>query len=115
LTETTNQDPLYALPGYALRRASNAMMAELATRLGGLDLRISDASVLMLIDGRDDMTSSEIGKMLDIARANMVPLLNRLEGRPDPARAHRPQITGHRVDRKGQGRAGPGARHHPPL
>ena len=72
-------DPLNALPGYALRRAANAMMAELTARLAPLDLRISDASVLMLIVNRMDMTSSDIGKILDIQRANMVPLLNRLE------------------------------------
>ena len=72
-------DPLAELPGYALRRAANAMMAELSGRLGALDLRISDASVLLLIDGNDQLTSSDIGRMLDIQRANMVPLLNRLE------------------------------------
>jgi DNA-binding MarR family transcriptional regulator len=72
-------DPLFDLPGYALRRAANAMMAELSARLTPCDLRISDATVLMLVGGRRDMTSSEIGKALDIQRANMVPLLNRLE------------------------------------
>lgn len=72
-------DPLSHLPGYALRRAANAMMAELASRLADMELRISDASVLLLIAGRRDMTSSEIGKVLDIQRANMVPLLGRLE------------------------------------
>jgi DNA-binding MarR family transcriptional regulator len=71
-------DPLANLPGYALRRAANAMMAELATRLAGIDLRVSDATVLLLIGERVDMTSSEIGKVLDIQRANMVPLLTRL-------------------------------------
>jgi DNA-binding MarR family transcriptional regulator len=35
--------------------------------------------VLLLVDARRDMTSSEIGKVLDIQRANMVPLLARLE------------------------------------
>ncbi len=73
-------DPLAQLPGYALRRAAQAMIAELGQRLAPLDLRISDASVLLLVAGRRDMTSSEIGKALDIQRANMVPLLNRLEG-----------------------------------
>ncbi len=72
-------DPLAGLPGYALRRAANVMMAELASRLAVLDLRISDAAVLQLIAGRTDMTASEIGKVLDIQRANMVPLLNRLD------------------------------------
>ncbi len=72
-------DTLASLPGYTLRRAANAMMDELASRLSALDLRVSDASVLLLVDARRDMTSSEIGKVLDIQRANMVPLLARLE------------------------------------
>ena len=72
--------PLARLPGFTLRRAANAMMAELAGRLAALELKISDATVLLLVEGRHDMTSSEIGKLLDIQRANMVPLLNRLEG-----------------------------------
>eukprot|EP01037_Dinobryon_pediforme_P010447 gene10447-10515_t len=72
-------DILRHRPGYALRRAANAMMTELARRLGTIDLRIAEASVLLLIDGRTDATASEIGRILDIQRANMVPLLNRLE------------------------------------
>jgi DNA-binding MarR family transcriptional regulator len=72
-------DPLAQLPGYALRRAANAMMAELAGRLAAHDLRVSEVSVLLLVGERRDMTSSEIGRVLDIQRANMVPLLGRLE------------------------------------
>lgn len=72
-------DPLAELPGYALRRAANAMMGELSTRLAGIDLRISDASVLLILSAQQTLTSSDIGRMLDIQRANMVPLLNRLE------------------------------------
>lgn len=66
-------------PGYALRRASHAMMSELARRLAEIDLRISEASILLFVDQRADVTASEIGRTLDIQRANMVPLLNRLE------------------------------------
>lgn len=55
------------------------MMAELSKRLGKEDLRISEASVLLLISERPGLTSSEIGKLLDIQRANMAPLLGRLE------------------------------------
>lgn len=73
-----SDDPLASLPGYALRRAANAMMAVLASLLDKIDLRISEASVLLLIDGRDNMTSSAIGSVLDIRSANMVPLLNRM-------------------------------------
>lgn len=72
-------DTLAGLPGYTLRRAANAMMDELGKRLGKVGLRVSDASVLLLVGARRDMTSSEIGKVLDIQRANMVPLLARLE------------------------------------
>lgn len=72
-------DPLSNRPGYALRRAANAMMDELARRLAEIDLRIAEASVLLLIAGRHDATASEIGRVLDIQRANMVPLLARLE------------------------------------
>jgi DNA-binding MarR family transcriptional regulator len=73
--------PFARLPGYALRRAANTMMDILSARLEPIGLKVTDASVLLLIDGRKDTTSSEIGRILDIQRANMVPLLNRLEER----------------------------------
>ena len=85
------QDPLANSPGYALRRASNAMMAELAQRLAELDLRTTDATVLMVIEANPKITASEIGRMLDIQRANMVPLLKRLE---DPGLISRKPIDG---------------------
>lgn len=72
-------DVLRHRPGYTLRRAANAMMSELARRLAVIDLRIAEASVLLLVDRRADATASEIGRVLDIQRANMVPLLGRLE------------------------------------
>lgn len=72
-------NPLTELPGYKLRRASQALIGELASRLSRLDLRLSDATVLLLVNDRQDITPSEIGRELDIQRANMVPLLKRLE------------------------------------
>ncbi|HEX7711791.1 MAG TPA: MarR family transcriptional regulator [Sphingomonadaceae bacterium] len=72
-------DPLQKSPGYALRRASHAMMAELAERLVGLGLKMADASVLMMIEANAGVTASQIGRALDIRRANMVPLLKKLE------------------------------------
>lgn len=72
-------DPLAHLPGYALRRAANAMMGELSGRLAEIDMRLTDASVIMLIGDRRNVTASQIGRTLDIQRANMVPLLNRIE------------------------------------
>ena len=72
-------DPLASLPGYLLRKAANAMMAELAALLAPLQLRIIENSVLLLVTDLEEITSSDIGKALDIQRANMVPLLARLE------------------------------------
>jgi DNA-binding MarR family transcriptional regulator len=73
------ENPLTHLPGYALRRAAAASMANLAERFAAIELRISDASVLQLIGSSTVMTSAEIGKVLDIRSANMVPVLSRLE------------------------------------
>ena len=73
------RDPLPSLPGYALRRAANATAAELAGRLAEIGMRQSDASVLILIAENPGVTASAIGRALDIQRANMVPLLKRLE------------------------------------
>jgi DNA-binding MarR family transcriptional regulator len=72
-------DPLIQLPGYALRRAAGAMMAELGDRLRPLGLKISDVAVLILLSDDGRRTSSEIGRILDVQRANMVPLLGRIE------------------------------------
>lgn len=72
-------DPLISLPGYSLRRAALATAADLAARLAVLELRQSDASLLMLVEANPGTTASALGRQLDIQRANMVPLLNRLE------------------------------------
>lgn len=73
------RDPLPGFPGYALRRAANATAAELAARLAPAGLRQSDVSVLILIGENPHVTASAVGRALDIQRANMVPLLKRLE------------------------------------
>ena len=73
------RDPLPQLPGYSLRRAAHATAAELGARLADVGLRQVDASVLMLIADDADITASALGRQLDIQRANMVPLLKRLE------------------------------------
>jgi DNA-binding MarR family transcriptional regulator len=74
-------DPLENYPGYALRRASAVNMARLARRFATLKLRPAEASVLMVIEANPNITQAEIGKMLDIASANMAPLVSRLAGR----------------------------------
>jgi len=74
-------DPLRDLPGYLLRRASVDLMSKLAVRLAALDLRPSEATVLMVIGANPGVTQSEIGRALDIATANMAPLAARLTRR----------------------------------
>jgi DNA-binding MarR family transcriptional regulator len=75
------KDPLENYPGYSLRRASAVNMARLARRFAALDLRPTEATVLMVVDANPNITQSEIGKMLDIASANMAPLVSRLADR----------------------------------
>jgi DNA-binding MarR family transcriptional regulator len=92
-------DPLKDFPGYALRRASAAAMQKLAHGLRRLDLRPAEASVLMVIESNPNISQSEIGRMLDIAGANMAPLVSRLEKRelverrPVDGRSHGLQLT----------------------
>jgi DNA-binding MarR family transcriptional regulator len=79
LDESVSINPLDRLLGYQLRRASLAMMADLEERLTGIGLRITEASVLLVIEANPDITQSEIGRVLSIQRANMAPLTTQLE------------------------------------
>lgn len=74
-------DPLKDYPGYLLRRASAVAMADLAKRLRALDLRPTEATTLLTIDANPNATLSEVGRRLEIASANMAPLVARLESR----------------------------------
>lgn len=56
-----------------------AAMTDLSERLAREDLRVTDATILALIGEETRVTSSQIGKTLDIQRANMVPFLARIE------------------------------------
>ncbi len=67
-------NPLDHLLGYQLRRASVAMLADLSAAIADLDLRVTETSILLVIDANPDITQSEIGRSLAIQRANMVPL-----------------------------------------
>jgi len=88
-------DPLKDFPGYALRRASLAVMAALARRMSELGLRPTEATVLVVIEANPGITQSEVGQLLDIARANMAPLAARL--------LERDLIVRERVDGRSQG------------
>jgi DNA-binding MarR family transcriptional regulator len=55
------------------------MTAVLVRSLAAHDLRLVEATVLLLIAENPKITASAIGRALDIQRANMVPLLKRIE------------------------------------
>lgn len=74
-------DPVKTLPGYALRRVSATVMARLAVRLERFQLRPAEATVLLVIGANPGVKQSQIGRLLDIASANMAPLTARLVDR----------------------------------
>lgn len=71
-------DPFDSLVGYQLRRASHALFGSLAEALVKHGLSVVEASVLVVIAESDGVTQSYIGRVLDIHRANMVPLAAKL-------------------------------------
>jgi len=73
------KNPIEHFPGYMLRVASNSLMSELSQSLSTLNLRVSEATVLMFIHENPGIRQSEIGSKISIARANMAPLIGRLE------------------------------------
>ena len=77
----STDDPLLSLTGYVLRRASLASQAKLGQRLAPLELRPYEATLLLLVEASPGVTQSEAGRLLDIQRANMVPVVARLAAR----------------------------------
>lgn len=71
-------DPLAERLGYQLRRVSVAMMADLSVKLVPLGLRPAEATILLLVGANPGCQQGEIGEVLGIKRANMVPLIARL-------------------------------------
>lgn len=80
-TDRNLKNPFDSHLGYLLRRASNAVIGELAQRLDTIGLKVSEASILLLIERNPRITQSDLGRMLAIKRANMVPLAAGLESR----------------------------------
>jgi len=72
-------DPLDSLVGYALRRASAAIMATLQAELAPLGLTVVEASVLRVIAANPRISQSDIGRLLDIRRANVTPIASKLD------------------------------------
>jgi DNA-binding MarR family transcriptional regulator len=79
--KTTGAQSLQRLTGYVLRRASTATLAELSQRLAPLDLRPTDAALLVLLDATPQVTHSEAAETLGLRRPNLVPIVAGLEKR----------------------------------
>ena len=100
-TPESLQEPLLGLTGYVLRRASTAALGEFSHKLASLDLRPTDAALLVLIDAAPEVTHSEAAETLGLRRPNLVPVVAGLEKRgliarsPDPhdSRAKRAVAT----------------------
>jgi DNA-binding MarR family transcriptional regulator len=82
-------DPMSGRLGYLLRRVSVLMMADLGARLEPTGLRPAEVTILLLIGANPGCQQGEVGEMLGIKRANMVPLISGLveKGLVDRARA----------------------------
>ncbi|MFZ2998611.1 MarR family winged helix-turn-helix transcriptional regulator [Sphingobium sp.] len=74
-------DPIASRLGYLLRRASSVMMGNLGASLAQMGLRPVEATILIVVAANPDCSQSDIGRMLGIKRANMVPLIAGLIGK----------------------------------
>jgi DNA-binding MarR family transcriptional regulator len=75
------RDTLKGNLGYAFTRASAAMLARLNRQLAAHGLRHVDATILVLVGDNPGVSQSDLCRTLDIASANMVPLIARLVDR----------------------------------
>jgi len=73
--------PLDDLLGYRLRRASMAMLGDLVEALRPFGLSVVDASLLILVGANPGCRQSDVGRALEIKRANLTPLVGRLKAR----------------------------------
>lgn len=75
----TMAQPLGGLLGHALKRASAAMMADFSSGPAMAGIRPTRFIALRMISEQPGLTASALGRLLNIQRANMAPLLGDLE------------------------------------
>lgn len=80
-TSDTFTTPIRDFPGYCLRAASQAAISRLSQRLAELDVRLTEASILVAIQANPKCRQSQIGQALQISSANLTPMLHQLEKR----------------------------------
>jgi DNA-binding MarR family transcriptional regulator len=92
--------------GYVLRRASGVMMSALGGALARVELRPVEATILILIGANQGSSQSDVGRVLGIKRANMVPLIAGLIAKdlikksPADGRSHALSLTEQGVARR---------------
>lgn len=79
--ENRLRDPVASHLGYMLRRASAVVMAGLGAALADIGLRPVEGTILTLVGANPGCIQSDVGRMLGIKRANMVPLIAALATR----------------------------------
>lgn len=71
-------DPLEGMVWYELRRASLVAMGLLTRALEPLELRPSEASILIIIGANTGATQSDLSRSTGLKQANLVPIISRL-------------------------------------
>jgi len=71
-------DPLTHRVGYHLRRCSSMMMSDLIRTLKAVRMKPAEATALLTISRNPERSQADIGKLLDVRRANMVPPIAKL-------------------------------------
>lgn len=79
--ETRLASPLDSLLGYRLRRASMVLMGNLIGVLRPYQLSVGEASLLILVGANPGCRQSDVGRALEIKRANLTPLVGRMKAR----------------------------------
>ena len=74
-------DPLAAHLGYQLRRAAVLMQTDLSKRLSELGVNMVEMSTLLIIEVNPGISPAQIGRMINVHRANMAPITTNLVSR----------------------------------
>lgn len=74
-------DRLGGLLGYGLRRASNAVQADLAETLKPFDLRMITYTALVLVVDNPGLSQTQLAAAMDVERPNLVVIVDELERR----------------------------------
>ena len=76
-----NYDTLDQFIGYHMKRASNAVQADLSLVLKKFDLRMLTYTALVLIADNPSLSQTQLAAAMDIERANLVVIVDELEQR----------------------------------